>query len=162
MSWRRCATGPAGERVTETHPWRRRRLLLALVVMAVLGLALVVFWRTVPLRLGWQPTPQTLFIRCDEVAGLQAGAPVRVGERPVGTVSDLTLLAGGVLVTCRLAPFPELTMPVRAVISDAGDGQRLVLLTGSAGDGPRLRPDDVLPGSSDINLPGELAPLRLP
>ena len=133
-----------------------------MLLTAAVGLAVLLSWRTGPAQLPWQPSSRQLFIRCSDVAGLAAGDPVQAGGVTVGKVSDLSLLAGGVLVTCELQPFPELTMPVRAVIGDAGGSRRMVVLTGAPGAGEALRPRAVLPGSTDINLPGELAPLLLP
>lgn len=140
----------------------RRRALLAAVVFALLGLALVLHRGREALRPA-AATGERLLVRCPAVAGLETGDPVVAGGATCGVVTGLTVVSDGVIVTCRLAPFPALLQPVEGLIrpADGGGGRRLLLLVGSDAGGEPLRPGELIPGQPALPSDrGELAPLR--
>lgn len=141
-------------------PWyRRRRLLVVLLGIALCGLLAVALFRpSLPRR----PflSRATLYVRCPDAAGLAAGDQVRLGEYPLGSVAALALTGDRVTITCRLDGLPELYHPVSAVIRLTDDNRRVLVLTGGGSEGERLRDSDYIDGESGIMLPGDLAPLR--
>ncbi len=142
-------------------PRRRRQLLALLILLAAAALAMA-WWRRHDASGGVPAVTRLLYVRCPTADGLQAGDRVMAGAAAVGMVTDVKLLADGVFITCRFEELPRLILPVRAAIRAGAGTERMLVLTGSAGDGELLQARDMLVGESEIELPGELAPLRLP